>query len=151
VVHAQERRPVPSVVDRIDRRAMSRLTNFGAALAAGTIALTGLLAAPAQATIPVDGAKIIGRLGIEGGAYPGRFRPTAGTATVEFDGRPLVLVRSVGASGRFTFDLSPGTYTLIGCGPSASAAPSSQCSAPRTVTLTPLEVDHVRLVWLLAP
>ncbi len=130
---------------------MSRPATLGAALAAGTIALTGLLAGPVQAAVPAGGAKIIGQLGIEGGAYPGTFRPTAGTVVVDLDLHPLVLVKSVGKSGKFDLHLSPGTYTLTGCGPATSTSPVGQCGQAQTATLTPHERDHVRLVWLMAP
>lgn len=131
---------------------MSRFSNVAGALAAGTVTLTALMAGPAQAATPVTHrAEIVGRLGIEGGAYPGRFRPTAGTVFVAFDLQPLVLVRSVGPSGRFDLRLSPGEYTLTGCGPASSASPVGRCGPPQNVTLVAGEVDHVRLPWLLAP
>ena len=52
---------------------MSRPGLIAASIAAGTFALTGLVAVPAQAATPKGGAEIIGKLGYEGGAYPGTF------------------------------------------------------------------------------
>ncbi len=130
---------------------MSRLKLFAATVAAGAFAVTGLCALPAQAATPSRGAEIIGQLGYEGGAYPGTFKPTAGTVFVQFNLQPLELVHAVGKSGSFKLHLSPGTYTLTGCGPSTSTSPVGQCGSPQTVTLTAHQVDHVRLVWLMAP
>ena len=128
-----------------------RLPALGATFAAGTFALTGVLSGPAVATTPVRSAKVIGELGIEGGAYPGTFRPTAGTLFVQFALQPLELVKHVGRSGRIELALSPGTYTLTGCGPASSTGPVGHCGQPQTVTLTPGEKDHIQLVWLMAP
>lgn len=131
---------------------MSRLTKLALALSASSIALTGLMAAPAHAaTTTVHRSRLVGKLGIEGGAAPGRFRPTAGSVEVEFNSVPLVLLKKVGNSGKFEIQLSPGEYTVIGCGPSASGAPSGRCSKPQEVTLTPGEVDHIQLVWAYVP
>ena len=130
---------------------MSRLSLFAATLAASAFAVTGLTALPAQAATPNAGAEIIGQLGYEGGAYPGTFKPTAGTVFVQFDLRPLQLVHAVGKSGSFKLHLSPGTYTLTGCGPATSTAPVGQCGRPMTVTLVAHETDHLQLVWLMAP
>jgi hypothetical protein len=131
---------------------MSRLTNLALALSAGSVAVMGLLAAPAHAATPPEHRSLlVGRLGIEGGPYPGGFRPTAGSVEVEFNSVPLAIEKSVGKSGRFEFKLSPGEYTVTGCGPTASGSPSGQCSKPQEVNLAPGEVDHIQLVWLYAP
>ncbi len=131
---------------------MPRLTNLALTLSASSIALTGLLAAPAQAaTTTVHRSLLVGELGIEGGPAPGGFRPTAGSVEVEFSSVPLVLEKQVGKSGKFEIRLSPGDYTVIGCGPTASGGSSSQCSKPQEVNLASGEVDHIQLVWLLAP
>jgi hypothetical protein len=131
---------------------MSRLTNLVLGLSVSSIALTGLLAAPANAaTTTVHRSLLVGELGIEGGAFPGGFRPTAGSVEVEFNSVPLVLEKRVGKSGKFEIKLTPGDYTVIGCGTTASGAPSSQCSKPQKVNLAPGEVDHIQLVWLYAP
>ncbi len=103
---------------------------------------------------PVDRvapALLVGELGFEGGAYPGGFHPTAGTVTVAFTLEPIVVEKPVGPSGRFRIPLRPGTYTVTGCGPSASATSSPLCGRPRRITLVAGEVDHIRLVWALAP
>ncbi len=131
---------------------MSRLTNLALALSVSTVALTGLTAIPADAATPtVHPSLLVGKLGVEGGAFPGTFRPTAGTVEVEFNAVPLVLLKKVGASGKFEIQLSPGEYTVIGCGSTASGGPSGRCSKPREVKLTSGEVDHIRLVWEYLP
>jgi hypothetical protein len=91
---------------------------------------------------------IVGKLGVEGGAYPDGFRPTAGTVEVEFNLMPLVLVNAVGKSGKFTIKLSPGSYTVFGCGPKGSG---NQCSQPQDIKLARGEVDDIQLVWAHLP
>jgi hypothetical protein len=131
---------------------MSRLLNLAMAASLSTVAALGLQAAPAHAQTTSGRALLVGELGYEGGAYPGGFHPTAGTVEVEFVNPPLVLLKPVGRSGQFKIALSPGTYTVIGCGPSASAGtPGSQCSAPHTVKLAAGEVDFVELIWAFVP
>lgn len=130
---------------------MTRRSLIAAAAATGVLAVTGLAAPPAQAATSTGGSEIIGQLGYEGGAFPGTFKPTAGTVIVQFSMHPLVLVKSVGKSGSFTLPLAPGTYTLTGCGPGTSASPVGHCGQPQTITLAPHEKDHVRLIWLMAP
>jgi hypothetical protein len=131
---------------------MSRLTNLTLALSASTIALIGLQAAPAHAgTTPTPRSAIVGELGYEGGAAPGGFHPTAGTVEVEFNSHPLVLEKHVGKSGQFRIKLSPGSYTVIGCGPSGTGTGTGQCSQPQNINLVAGEVDHVQLIWAYAP
>ncbi len=133
---------------------MSRLTNVALVVSASSIAVIGLQVVPAHGATPTSSdSQLVGKLGFEGGAYPGKFHPTAGTVEVEFDGiTPLTLVHQVGPSGHFEVPLPAGTYTVIGCGPSSSSgATSSPCSKPVNVTLTSGEVDHIKLVWALAP
>jgi hypothetical protein len=131
---------------------MSRLTNLALALSAGSIALIGLQAAPAHAaTSPTPRSAIVGQLGYEGGAATSKFHPTAGTVEVEFNSVPLVIEHHVGKSGKFHFKLSPGSYTLIGCGPAASSSASGQCSQPQNIKLVAGEVDHIRLIWARVP
>jgi hypothetical protein len=132
---------------------MSRLSNLALAVATSSIAAVGLQAIPAHAaTTTVSRAELVGELGFEGGAYPGGFHPTAGSVEVEFTSVPLVLEHAVGPSGHFKISLTPGSYTVIGCGPSSSTgSASSQCSKPKNITLTSGEVDHIRLVWAYAP
>ncbi|MGA3149749.1 MAG: hypothetical protein ABSF33_20090 [Acidimicrobiales bacterium] len=131
---------------------MTRLTNLALALSAIGMAAIGLHTVPADAgTTAGQQSVLVGELGIEGGAAPGGFRPTAGTVQVEFKSVPLVLERHVGGSGHFDIKLSPGTYTVIGCGPAASGTASGQCSKPKNVHLVSGEVDHLHLVWALAP
>jgi hypothetical protein len=113
------------------------------------VAAVGLLAAPAGAATTPRSA-LVGELGYEGGAYPGRFHPTAGTVEVVFENVPLVLVKSVGPSGMFAIPLGPGTYSVVGCGPSSSGV-SHQCSRAKTIVLRPGEVDHIRLIWAYVP
>ena len=126
---------------------MSRLLKHALALSAGSVAVVGLLAAsPGAATAAGQRSAIVGQLGYEGGAYPGGFHPTSGTVEVEFNNQPLVLEKHVGKSGNFHIKLSPGGYTVIGCGPSGS-----QCSQPQNITLTRGEVDHIQLVWAYTP
>jgi hypothetical protein len=131
---------------------MSRLTNLALALSASSIALIGLQSAPAHAgTTPAHQSAIVGDLGFEGGAAPGGFHPTAGTVEVEFNSVPLVLEKHVGKSGHFHINLSPGSYTVIGCGPAASGTANGQCSQPQNITLVAGEVDHIQLIWAYAP
>jgi hypothetical protein len=133
---------------------MSRVINLALVVSASSIAVLGLQVAPAHATTTTSSeAQLVGKLGFEGGAYPGKFHPTAGTVEVEFDGlTPLTLVRQVGPSGHFEIPLPAGMYTVIGCGPSSpSGASSSPCSKPVNLTLSSGEVDHIKLVWALAP
>jgi hypothetical protein len=128
---------------------MARRIKLALALCASTVAVLGLQAVPAHAA-PTGGPRsaIVGELGVEGGAYPGTFQPTAGTVEVEFNSVPLVLQRHVGKSGTFHIKLSPGSYTVIGCGPKKS---SSQCSQPQDITLAAGQVDHIQLVWAFRP
>lgn len=128
---------------------MSRLAKLALALSASTFTLLGLQALPSHAATPaVPRSAIVGELGVEGGAYPGTFRPTAGTVEVEFSQVPLALLKHVGKSGKFDIKLSPGSYTVIGCGPKKS---SDQCSQPQNITLVAGEVDHIQLVWAYLP
>jgi hypothetical protein len=133
---------------------MSRFVMLTGALLASSTTVIGLLAAPALASTGVGNksaghdAEIVGKLGVEGGAYPGRFRPTAGTVEVEFNSQPIALVTNVPKSGKFTIKLSPGSYTLSGCGPEGSG---NQCSQSQDIKLTRGEVDHVQLVWAHLP
>jgi hypothetical protein len=132
---------------------MSRFVKVVLALSAACIAIVALQAAPAHAaTTTGQQAVLVGKLGIEGGPYPGGFHPTSGSVEVKFHSVPLVLLQPVGSSGQFKIPLAPGKYTVIGCGPSASGGSASgQCGKPRNITLKPGEVDHIRLVWLDAP
>ena len=128
---------------------MLRLIKLALALFVFSITAIGLEAAPAHASTGTGHtAVIVGELGVEGGAYPGGFRPTAGTVEVEFNSLPLALVKHVGNSGKFDIKLSPGSYTVFGCGPKKSA---NQCSQPQDVTLATGQVDHIQLVWELLP
>jgi hypothetical protein len=133
---------------------MSRLTNLALAVSAGSIGFMAVQAAPSSAASTSSAqAQLVGKLGYEGGAAPGGFHPTAGTVVVNFDGvTPLSLAKHVGPSGHFKIPLPAGQYTVTGCGPSASGSGSSgQCSKPQNITLTAGEIDHIRLVWALAP
>ena len=127
------------------------LRTLNAAFLAALLALAAFCvqAAPAGATTALRSA-LAGELGYEGGPYPGSFHPTAGTVEVVFENVPLVLVKSVGPSGMFLIPLGPGTYSVVGCGPSSSGI-SHQCGRPKTVVLRPGEVDHIRLIWALVP
>jgi hypothetical protein len=127
---------------------MSRMIKLALALFASSITVIGL-AAPAHASTEAgQKSAIVGELGVEGGAYPGGFQPTAGTVEVEFNSVPLVLERHVGKSGKFDIKLSPGSYTVIGCGPKMSG---DQCSQPQDITLATGEIDHIQLVWQYRP
>jgi hypothetical protein len=126
---------------------MSRLLKLALALSASSVAVVGLMATPASAGATAgQKSAIVGQLGYEGGAYPVGFHPTAGTVEVEFNNQPLVLERHVGKSGHFHIKLSPGGYTVIGCGPSGN-----QCSQPQNITLSSGEVDHIQLIWAYTP
>jgi hypothetical protein len=130
---------------------MSRFMKAALALAAGTIGVVGMQAAPALAsTTTANSALLVGRLGYEGGAPPGGLHPTSGTVEVEFANPPLALEQSVGSNGRFRISLPAGKYTVTGCGPSSSGG-SSQCSKPKNITLKAGEVDHIKLVWAYVP
>jgi hypothetical protein len=130
---------------------MPRLANLALVLSASSIALIGLQSAPAHAsTTSAKRAAIVGELGYEGGAAPGGFHPTAGTVEVEFNSVPLTLEKHVGKSGHFHIELSPGSYTVIGCGPAASGG-NSLCSQPQNITLVAGEVDNIQLIWAYVP
>ena len=128
---------------------MYRLIKLPLALFASSITVIGLQATPVHdSTRSGPTSAIVGKLGVEGGAYPDGFRPTAGTVEVEFNSRPLVLMKNVGKSGKFDIKLSPGSYTVFGCGPQASG---NQCSQAQDITLATGEVDHIQLVWAHLP
>jgi hypothetical protein len=127
---------------------MSRLVKLALVPLASGIAVIGLLSAPALASTSAHNSAIVGELGVEGGAYPGTFRPTAGTVEVEFNSVPLALVKHVGNSGKFDIKLSPGSYTVFGCGPQKSG---SQCSQAQDITLGTGKVDRIQLVWAYLP
>jgi hypothetical protein len=127
---------------------MSRLIKLALALSASSIMVIGLQTAPAHASTSAGHSAIVGELGVEGGAYPGGFRPTAGTVEVEFNSLPLVLVSQVGKSGKFDIKLSPGSYTVFGCGPKQSG---NRCGQPQDIKLAAGEVDHIQLVWAYLP
>jgi hypothetical protein len=131
---------------------MPRLAKVALALSASSIALVGLQAVPAHAsTTSAKKSAIVGELGYEGGAAPGGFHPTAGTVEVEFNSVPLTLEKHVGKSGHFHIKLSPGGYTVIGCGPASGGAAKSQCSQPQNITLVAGEVDNIQLIWAYVP
>jgi len=128
---------------------MSRMIKLALAIFASSITVIGLQAAPAHASTGAGhNSAIVGELGVEGGPYPGGFHPTAGTVEVEFNSVPLVLEKHVGKSGKFHIKLSPGSYTVFGCGPKKS---SNQCSDPQNINLATGEVDHIQLVWAYLP
>jgi len=125
-------------------------------IAVAAASLAGMLSASAPPTPPVTAtgqrAELTGRLGYEGGPYPGGFHPTSGSVVVSFYSQPLVLEEHVGRSGHFSISLSPGKYAVSGCGPSASdSSASRQCSTAKTITLSPDQVRHIELVWAYAP
>jgi hypothetical protein len=130
---------------------MSRFRNLALALVTSGAAAIGLQATPAHAAVPTTRALLVGELGIEGGAPPGGFHPTAGVVEVEFARLPLVIEKKVGRSGQFRIPLGPGTYTVIGCGPGANGGPNGICSQPQTITLAPGQVDFLELVWAHVP
>jgi len=124
------------------------------AVAAAGLAAMVPAATPLAATLTLTGqrAELTGALGYEGGPYPGGFHPTSGSVEVSFISQPLMLNEEVGRSGHFSIPLSPGRYTVTGCGPSASDGSASRlCSTPKTITLTSGEVRHIELVWAYAP
>jgi hypothetical protein len=132
---------------------MSRMWILKLAFSLGTISAFGMQAAPAMASAVGPGAgrsALVGVLGFEGGPYPGGFHPTSGSVEVEFTNVPLVLLEEVGPTGHFRINLGPGSYTVIGCGPSSSGGQST-CGKPQDVTLKAGEVDHIRLIWAYAP
>lgn len=128
-----------------------------ALIATSAVAITTLATATAAraatAAPTADHSKLVGELGYEGGPAPGGFHPGPGTVEVNWDGpEPISLLKKVGKSGHFTIKLGPGKYTVIGCGPNSSVSGmNSQCSKPKTFTLTTGEVHHVRLVWAYTP
>lgn len=132
---------------------MGRLVRFAVALLASGLFAVWLQAPPAHAAVPAaKRSLLVGELGYEGGPYPGQLHPTAGSVEVEFSNVPLVLEKKVGRSGQFKIPLGPGTYTVIGCGPTRSGGTSSStCSKPQQVTLSAGEVVFVELVWAYAP
>lgn len=141
---------------------MSRFARLPLALSVTAVAALGLsapsaLAAAAQsahraaAPAGVQQATLVGELGVEGGAYPGGFHPTAGTVQVAFSDQPLVLLKHVGKSGHFRIELASGSYEVTGCGPSSSGSRFGECSKPRGITLKSGEVKHIRLIWAEVP
>jgi hypothetical protein len=77
---------------------MSRFVKVVLAISATCIAMMALQAAPAHAaTSTGQQAVLVGKLGFEGGPYPGGFHPTSGSVEVEFHSVPLVLKRPVGS------------------------------------------------------
>jgi hypothetical protein len=132
---------------------MSRFRNLSIAASLGVMAAVGLQSAPAQvgaAQPHVQQAVLAGALGYEGGAFPGHFHPTAGTVEVAQSNPPITLDEQVGPSGHFKIPLSPGSYTVVGCGPSSSGG-QGLCGRPKHVTLSAGEVDHIRLIWAMVP
>jgi hypothetical protein len=126
---------------------MSHLIKGALALLASSITVIRLSAAPGYAsTTARPSAAIVGELGLEVG--PGAFHPTAGTVEVEFNSEPLALVKHVGDSGKFAIELSPGSYTVFGCGPKKSG---NQCSQAQDISLATGQVDHIQLVWAVLP
>ncbi len=127
---------------------------LGMAASLGAISAVGIQAAPALASSSVVGSNsrsaIVGVLGYEGGTAAAKFHPTAGTVEVEFTNPPLVLEKKVGKSGHFRIPLGPGSYTVIGCGPSSSGG-TPLCGQPQNITLKAGEVDHIRLIWAYVP
>jgi hypothetical protein len=120
-------------------------------IALAAVGVPAVATAAGRPSAPVGQAFLAGELGYEGGAAPGGFHPTAGTVVIRFALDPLVLATRVGSSGHFRIPLAPGTYEVNGCGPASTATSTPRCGALTTVTLTAGEVDHIRLVWLLAP
>jgi hypothetical protein len=119
----------------------------------GIVVALGVLAAtPTAVSASSTGrSRLVGELGYEGGAAPAPFHPTAGTVEVWFTLNPLVLDWKVGPSGRFKIPLGPGTYAIVGCGPTSTAASAPLCGNKTTVTLRAGEVHRVRVVWAYAP
>jgi hypothetical protein len=133
---------------------MSRLSKLALAASVSGIAMVSLQTGPAHAaTATASQAALVGKLGYEGGAYPDKFHPTAGSVEVEFDSvTPLSLEHRVGPSGQFKISLPAGMYTVIGCGPAASGGTAGgTCGRPVNLTLTRGDVDHIKLVWAYAP
>jgi hypothetical protein len=116
------------------------LATAAASLAFGVVDTTASAAAG-----PAPHGVISGQLGYEGGAYPGRFHPTAGL--VKFAGPQKVGPVKVPKSGNFTVHVVPGDYTLTGC----SGTKDSQCGSPQDVTVKAGKTRHVQVVWLMAP
>jgi hypothetical protein len=133
---------------------MFRLSKLALALSTSSLALIGFQAPSAHAATGVPAqSRLVGELGVEGGAYPGGFHPTAGEVEVIFDGpNPLALLKKVGPSGHFKILLPSGKYTVIGCGPGTTTPPiGNNCSKPITVELLPGQLDKVQLVWAYVP
>ena len=132
---------------------MSRVRVVSIVVSIGAISVLGLQAAPALAGVagPTLGkSALVGVLGYEGGPAPGGFHPTSGSVEVEFTNLPLTLEKHVGPTGHFRIPLGPGSYTVIGCGPSSSSH-QAVCGQPKNVTLETGEVYHIRIVWAYAP
>jgi hypothetical protein len=143
--------PVPT--SESGRLQMARKWVFGMAASLGALTAVGVQAAPAlasSAVVPNSTSAIVGVLGYEGGGPSTKFHPTSGTVEVEFTNPPLVLLKKVGDSGHFRIGLQPGSYTVIGCGPSSSGG-SPLCGQPQNITLKAGEVDHIRLIWAYVP
>jgi hypothetical protein len=119
------------------------LTMVATTVALGAVNTTTAVAAGSPSTSPHG--VISGRLGFEGGAYPGRFHPTAGL--VKFSGPQKVGPVKVPKSGDFTVRVVPGDYTLTGCG----GTKDKQCGPPQQVTVKARTTRHVHVPWLLAP
>jgi hypothetical protein len=132
------------VVRRMTRRVASgvMLATAAAAIALGAVSTT---AAEGAARPLTTHGVISGRLGYEGGAYPGRFHPTAGLVKVA--GPQKVGPIKVPVSGHFSVPVVPGDYTLTGCG----GTKNKQCGPPQQVTVKARGTSHVQVPWLLAP
>jgi hypothetical protein len=106
--------------------------------------MVGWAVTPASA-VPTNKGVIRGVLGMEGGAYPGTLRPTAGT--VEVTRGAVDRTITVGKSGHFSVLLNPGKWTVTGCG----GTDDSQCGPAQVVKVTQDHTVHIKLPWLLAP
>lgn len=117
---------------------------FGAILgAASGVGVAGAQVAAVHTASP-DGV-IAGELGYEGGAYPGKFHPTAGLVRVA--GPKLSQTVEVGPTGRFSVVEPPAKYTLVGCG----GTDDSQCGPAVHVTVKAGRTVHVKVPWALVP
>lgn len=75
---------------------------------------------------------LTGRLVLAGGPAPGRTIPVDGSVVVTGSGQNYVV--PVGPDGRFTSELTPGTYTLTGTSPKFNDG-KSICQAQTKVVL----------------
>jgi hypothetical protein len=115
------------------------------AIAAGSAVAFAVDAGASGPSASASTGVIAGRLGYEGGTCCKAFHPTGGL--VKFKGTKKMPALKVMNAGRFRVDISPGNWTITGCGPGRPEV----CGSPETVTVKVDTVTRVRLIWQMVP